>query len=183
MERTAMGQSVKKLMVSAMFTAIIAVLAQVAIPLPIGIPVTLQTFAMALCGFILGWKYGGLSVLVYLLLGAVGVPVFASFHGGIGVLFGMTGGYLSGFLFMVALCGLGVNRKHKAASILLGIAGLAVCHILGVIQFAAVSGSPMLYAFSVASLPYLLKDVVSVVGAYFISLTVRRRLSEAGLVE
>ena len=183
MERLHSARSMKKLIACEMFTAIIAVLAQLAIPMPIGVPVTLQTLAMALCGYILGWKYGAVSVFVYLLLGAVGVPVFANFNGGISVLFGMTGGYLSGFLFMVILCGLGAGRNNKLLSILLGLCGLAACHVLGVVQFSAVTGGSMLYAFSVASLPYLIKDVISVIGAYLLSLTVRRRLREAGLVE
>lgn len=183
MGRLHSAHAMKKFITCAMFTAIIAVMAQLAIPMPIGVPVTLQTFAMALCGYILGWKYGSVSVFVYLLLGAVGVPVFANFKGGVGALFGMTGGYLSGFLFMVILCGIGARRKNKLISILLGLAGLAACHILGIIQFTAVSGGSIWRSFLVASLPYLIKDVVSVVGAYLISLAVCRRLREANLIE
>ena len=173
----------KKWITSAMFAAIIAVLSQIAIPMPAGVPVTLQTFAIALCGYILGWRFGLAATLLYLMIGAVGAPVFASFSGGIGVLFGMTGGYLSGFLFMAVLCGLGANCLSKVAAAGLGLAGLALCHALGVVQFAAVTGSSMLYAFTVASLSYLIKDVVSVAIAYFVSLVVRRRLHAAGFTE
>ena len=63
-------------------TAIIAVLSQITIPLPTHVPVTLQTFAVALAGYFLGWKGGAVSALVYGLLGAIGVPVFAGWSGG-----------------------------------------------------------------------------------------------------
>ena len=66
----------------AMFTAVVAVLSQIAIPMPSGVPVTLQTLAVALCGYVLGSKKGAVSLLVYALLGAVGAPVFANFKGG-----------------------------------------------------------------------------------------------------
>lgn len=68
-------------------TAIIAVLSQITIPLPTHVPVTLQTFAVALAGYFLGWKGGAVSALVYGLLGAIGVPVFAGWSGGFSVVF------------------------------------------------------------------------------------------------
>ena len=72
-------------------TAIIAVLSQITIPLPTHVPVTLQTFAVALAGYFLGWKGGAVSALVYGLLGAIGVPVFAGWSGGFSVIVGYTG--------------------------------------------------------------------------------------------
>ena len=71
-------------------TAIIAVLSQITIPLPTHVPVTLQTFAVALAGYFLGWKGGAVSALVYGLLGAIGVPVFAGWSGGFSVIVGYT---------------------------------------------------------------------------------------------
>lgn len=182
MNRSRTTGSAKKLIPCAMFTAVLVVLAQLSIPMPVGVPVTLQTFAMALCGYILGWKNGAFSVLVYLLLGGVGLPVFSGFRGGVGVLFGLTGGYLWGFLPMVILCGLGKRQKNKPFSVLLGMGGLLLCHALGGVQFSVVTQSPIWYAFWVASLPYLGKDVVSVVGAYLVGLSVCRRLRKVGVL-
>lgn len=71
-----------------MMTAVLAVLSIVTIPLPTGVPVTLQTFAMAFCGYVLGWKLGGASSALYLILGAIGVPVYAGMSGGFGALLG-----------------------------------------------------------------------------------------------
>ena len=88
--------SAKDMAFTGMFAAVIAVLSQIAIPLPSGVPVTLQTFAVALAGYTLGMKLGGLSAIVYVLIGAVGVPVFSGFKGGLGSLTGPTGGFIWG---------------------------------------------------------------------------------------
>ena len=169
--------STRSLATAALLTAVTAVLAQVSIPLPVGVPITLQTFAIALCGYFLGCRCGLFSVAAYLLLGLAGVPVFASFQGGMGVLFGPTGGFLLGFLPMVLLCGAGMKSgRSPAIGILLGIRGLALCHLCGAAQCSAVTQSSLARSFAVASLPYLIKDVLSVGAAYFFALLLRRRL-------
>ena len=81
------------LTLAALFTAVTAVLSQTAIPTPFDVPLTLQTFAVALCGYTLGIKWGLASILTYILLGTAGVPVFSGFRGGVQVLFGATGGF------------------------------------------------------------------------------------------
>ena len=103
-----------------MFTAVLAVLSILQIPMPSGVPITLQTFAVALCGYVLGRKNGTLCVLLYLLLGFAGVPVFTGMTAGIGKLVGYTGGFLYGFLFLAFFCGLGIHLKNKVASFGLG---------------------------------------------------------------
>ena len=103
----------QRTVMAGVFAALLVVLSQVSIPLPTGIPVTLQTFAVALCGCVLGPAVGSAAVGVYLALGAVGVPVFAGFSGGAGALVGMTGGYLWAFLPMAFLCGLGAQQNLR----------------------------------------------------------------------
>lgn len=173
---------VQPTVMAGVFAALLVVLSQIAIPLPSGIPVTLQTFAVALCGFALGPALGTLSVGVYLALGAVGVPVFAGFSGGIGAFVGMTGGYLWAFLPMAFLCGLGAQQKNKVLSGALGLAGLAACHLGGAFQFALVAGVSPLQAFLTASAPYLIKDVISVIAAYAVAKAVLYSLQKAKLV-
>ena len=94
--------SIQKVVMTGMLAAVMAVMSQIQFPLPSGVPVTMQTFAMALAGYILGWRYGLASTVVYILLGAVGVPVFAGFSGGLGFTVSPAGGYIWGFLPMVA---------------------------------------------------------------------------------
>lgn len=175
--------SVKKVAFAGMLTAVIAVLSQVAFPLPSGVPVTLQTLAIALCGYVLGWKLGLASTLAYVALGTIGVPIFANLSGGPGVLLGMTGGFIFGFIPMVALCGISVKISSKIVSLALGMGGLLLCHVFGVVQFSIVTGSDIWVSVLGVSLPYLIKDVLSVAAAYFLSLAVRRGLSATQLAE
>lgn len=173
--------NVQKCVLVGVLAAVTAVLSIISIPLPSGVPVTLQTFAIALCGFMLGPFLGTAAVAIYLVLGAVGLPVLAGMVGGLGHFFGVTGGYLWGFLPMGFLCGLAAQSGKKMLAVPLSLAGLAACHLLGVAQFALVMATPFLSAFLLASAPYLLKDVISVVLAYFAALAVSTALKKAGL--
>lgn len=181
--KTGFKTKTQKIVMTGVLAALLAVLSQISFPLPSGVPVTLQTFAVALCGFLLGPKLGPLSVAVYLALGAVGLPVFAGFSGGVGIFAGMTGGYLWGFLFMAFLCGLGARLGKRPAAIPLGIAGLALCHLCGSVQFALVASVSPWAAFLTASAPYLVKDLVSVAAAYLIAEALTFALKKAKLVE
>ncbi len=217
----------RMLVLSGMFAAVLGVLSQIQIPMPSGVPVTLQTFAVALTGYVLGWKFGLVSSAAWILLGAAGVPVFSQFSGGVGVLVGATGGFIWGFPIMAAFCGYGYAQKpvifagtslavfsqfSGGVGVLVGatggfiwgfpimaafcgygyaqkpvifagtsLAGLAVCHLMGVLQFSAVMDMKFGQAFLLASLPYLVKDVLSLVGAYAVARAVRSGLRAAGI--
>lgn len=174
--------STQTLVMTGMLTAILAVLSQISIPMPSGVPVTLQTFGVALCACVLGWKFGTVSVLIYLLLGAVGVPVFAGFHGGFSSIIGSTGGFLIGFLPMAFLTGLFNPAKNKVGTVLCSAAGLAICHLLGVLQFMFLMKMGFVEAALLVSVPYLLKDIVSVVLAFVVGAIVKRALNAANIV-
>lgn len=165
-----------------MFAAVLAVLSQIAIPMPTGLPITLQTFAVALTGVVLSWRLGTASTLVYILLGAVGVPVFAEFSGGIQILLNYSGGFIWGFIMMALLCGIGTQMKNKIGGTLLGIVGLFACHLFGVIQFMIVMKMGFLESFLMASAPYLIKDVISVILGFVVGSAIRARLIKAGLL-
>lgn len=159
-----------------MFTAVLGVLSILTIPMPSGVPITLQTFAMALCGYVLGAKKGISATLIYILLGTVGVPVFAGMMAGPSRLFGYTGGFIWGFLILVALCGLGIGQKKVIFRISFGMLGLVVCHSIGVVQYSMVAECQLLPAFVTVSLPYIIKDMLSVIGAYLVAMPVRKAL-------
>jgi biotin transport system substrate-specific component len=171
----------REIAAAAVLTAITAVLAQISIPMPTGVPLTLQTFAIALCGFVLGKRLGTLSVSAYILLGLAGAPVFSGFMGGAGKLFGVTGGFIFGFLPMAFLCGLGAERKHPAYKFLLCFAGILCCHALGVLWFSLSVSVSVLKAFLTVSAPYLIKDAASIAAAYFLSVPLRKALSSTTL--
>ena len=124
------------------------------IPMPTGVPITLQTFAMALCGYVLGWQSGVAATLLYIVLGTVGVPIFAGMSAGPGVLFGYTGGFIFGFIFLTLLCGISVRRKNPAVKIILGVIGLLICHLLGAVQYAVLAHITIGASLVAVSLPY-----------------------------
>ena len=157
----------------AVFTAIIAALSQVSIPMPNMVPITLQTFAVSLAGYFLGAKKGVASVGVYVMLGAVGAPVFASFKGGFAVLIGYTGGFIWGFIPLAFLCGILADKKLGMA---LGVLGIVVCHLLGSIQYMILSGNGFWASVALVSLPYILKDLLLIPAAFFISKTIKKRI-------
>ena len=156
----------------ALFTAILAILSQISFMLPGGIPVTLQTFGIVLIGTILGKKSGFLSVFLYLLIGMIGIPVFANFGGGIDALVGPTGGYLFGFLPMVFLTGLG-SRKSYHIGIFFSILGLLICHVMGLLFYYQITGTWLL-----PSVPLMLaKDLVTTVVAVSLGREIYKILS------
>ena len=174
----------------AMMTAVLSVLSILQIPMPSGVPLTLQTFAVAVCGYFLGARKGFFAVGLYLLIGMAGFPVFSGMKGGIGVLTGPTGGFLVGFLGMVSLCGTGAAMSRRMGMLsglaglvhaLEGLAGLGICHLFGVLWFALLMHQSPKASFLAVSLPYLVKDAVSVFGAAMVSKTLRRGLGRAGL--
>ena len=119
----------------ALFAALISICAWISIPTTV--PFTLQTFAVCLTAGLLGMKRGTLTIVVYLLLGAIGLPVFAGFQGGLGSLLGTTGGYLIGFLFTALIVGFisdRFGRKLPAVAAAM-VVGIAVCYAFGTVWF------------------------------------------------
>jgi len=163
-----MRENIRPLVYAALCTALLCILSPIAIPMPSGMPFTLQTFAVALAGYCLKPRHAALSVTAYLLLGLAGLPIFSAFRGGISAFAGPTGGFLLGFLPLVLFISGG---KPLFAAL-----GLLVCHTFGVLWFSVSGNIPLWSAFLLASAPYLLKDVVSVIGARFLADTLQRRI-------
>lgn len=176
---TRRGKSVertKKLVYIALSTALIVAMSQISIPLPSGVPLTLQTFAIAFAGFFLGWKFAFPAMLVYVALGAAGVPVFANFTGGAAKLVGLTGGFIWGFVVLAVLSGTGLNKKGAVPAVAMSTVGLIVCHLLGITQYSLVSGTAWGASALAVSLPFIAKDFFSLLLAYWISVAVGRRV-------
>lgn len=162
----------KHLTYMALCVAAMTVMSQISIPFGITF-ITVQTFVMALTGTFLGAKRGSLALLVYILLGVVGVPVFAGFNGGIGVLLGYNGGFIIGFFFIVALCGLPMGNTKRA---LCGILGTLACHLLGVVWFKLVTGLGWWGAFVTSSLMFIIKDFLLVAGGTWVASVLKKRI-------
>ncbi|MBE3580303.1 MAG: biotin transporter BioY [Thermoanaerobacteraceae bacterium] len=170
----------------AFFAALMAVLAQLSIPLPFSpVPLTGQILGVFLAGAILGRKLGTVAVLVYLLLGAVGLPVFARGGAGIARFLGPTGGYLWGFLLGVYFLGWVTDGSSKL-SFLRAAGGMFVClvvvYALGTLQLAYLMKLTLSKAVALGVLPYVPLDLAKMVLAALVSVRVRRALGEAGLL-
>ena len=160
------------------FVVLIAVCSWISIPLTV--PVTLQTFGVFIAVGLLGGKRGTLAVLVYILMGAIGIPVFSGFTGGIGILAGTTGGYIVGFLFSALLMWgmeklFGKDTKVLAGSMILG---LAVCYAVGTLWFMAMyaASSGAVGIFTVLGwcvFPFIIPDIAKIV----LALILTKRLS------
>jgi biotin transport system substrate-specific component len=162
----------------ALMTAFTAVAAQISIPLQ-PVPFTLQVLAVVLTGLLLGPRYGALAMAIYLLLGAVGVPVFAQFSGGLGTLLGKTGGYLISYPIAAALAGMAAGavasaprRRGIIAGVLWGCVALAAIYVIGVAWLAVLTGLSLGAAIVAGFLPFVAFDLVKVVLAALVAVAV-----------
>lgn len=153
---------------AALMAAVTAVAAQITVPLT-PVPFTLQVLAVILSGLLLGARIGALAQAVYVLVGAVGIPVFSSFTGGLGHVFGPTGGYLISYPIAAAVAGLAAHTVARAsrqqalwAGFLWGCAGLAVIYVFGTTWLAVVSGLSPTEAATTGILPFVIFDLIKV---------------------
>ena len=151
----------------AMGVALIAVCSWISVPMTV--PFTMQTFAVCLMAALLGLRGGLWTVCCYILLGAVGAPVFSGFRGGFGALLGTTGGYIVGFVFTALIVGLAVGRWGRKLPVLLGsmALGVLVCYAFGTAWFMAVyarNSGPIgiMTALGWCVFPYLLPDAAKI---------------------
>lgn len=155
---------IKKMVFAALFAALIAVGAYIKIPItPLGVPITLQTFFVLLAAVTLGRNWGTASVLVYLIVGFIGFPVFAGGNSGIGIIFGPTGGYLYSFILVALIAGwLSDKTTKKTPVTMFAIAVLGSIIILGVgtIHLAFSSNVPLSAAFAGGFAPFFAGDMI-----------------------
>ena len=134
------------------------------------VPITLQTFAVFLSLLILGAKKGTASVIAYLLLGLVGLPVFSGFHSGLSALLSPTGGYVLG-LFLICLIFAVLNKVFKGRfKILSLITGLIICYLTGTLWYVIFTGEKSFFAvLTVTVLPFIIPDIIKLFLAYIIA--------------
>ena len=165
------SQRVKKLVYAALFAALTAVSAWVTIPLPY-VPITLQTFFVILSGGALGAYFGALSMVVYLLLGFIGLPVFSRGQSGLGVLAGPTGGYLVGFVLCAIVTGLIVKMRKNPGLLWYALAmaiGTLVIYACGWAQLSLILRMPADTALLVGVLPFIPGDVIKIIAAAYVA--------------
>lgn len=167
----------RELTLSALMCALIAVCAQVIIPLP-PVPISLSLLAVYIAGALLGPVWGGAAAGSYALLGAAGMPVFAGFSGGASALLGPTGGFILGYVLCAFVSGavirrFGMSRRTLWAAL---IAGTVCCYLSGMLWFCAVTGSTLPAAFSACILPFLPGDALKIALAVSLCLRLHKPL-------
>ncbi len=176
---------------AAMSAALITVCSWISIPaLGPFVPFTLQTFAVFVIAGLFDLKTGVISIMVYLFMGAVGVPVFSGFKSGLTAIMGPTGGYLVGFLFMiVTIC---LFKKIKSESIvylIIGMSiGLVLCYIFGTIWFYCVfahngDSKSFISILSICVIPFIIPDILKMTAAVILVSRVYSPLKRLGFVK
>lgn len=175
------SQKTIQMVQTALFSGILCVLAPFTIPVPMSpVPLSFANFVVYLVGVLLGAKQGALCVLVYLVVGAVGLPVFSGFSGGIGILLGPTGGYLFGYLACVAVVGRLKDAKRKMLWNVFSMGlGTLLCYFLGTVWFLVImDGSYAIgQALLVCVVPYSVFDFMKILAAAAVAEPMKRILN------
>ena len=166
---------------AAIFTALMCVVSPFSVNIG-PIPISLATFALYIAASVCGWKGGTLAVSAYLVLGAVGLPVFSGFVGGFERLVGPTGGYLIGYVMCSLITGIFADRakKHRILWNVVGmVLGTAVLYAFGTAWFMFVSGNTATYSLAVCVIPFIAGDSIKIAAAAVVSDVIRSRVIPA----
>ena len=185
-ERQRKGESPKKgnvykLVQMGVMAAVICVLAPLSIPIGV-VPISFTNLAIYFALYLLGWKMGTCSLLCYLVIGMIGVPVFSGFSGGFGKLLGPTGGFIIGFIPLAVVSGLAIDKLHNKILQFLGLVlGIVLCYAFGTAWFCFEAGVGIREALGVCVIPFIPGDLIKIVIAMAVGPMLRKALTRAGL--
>lgn len=163
--------------------ALLAVLSQVSIPFPFtAVPATLQIVAITIISVIFSEKLGTLSVCIYILLGAIGLPVFSGFKGGLNTIVGPTGGYIIGFILFSFFTGLGSKKSNIISPYLFSYLGLMLDYTLGTIQLKYNLNLTFYAAFLSGVAPFIIKDIILISVAIPVGFKLRKILKRNSIL-
>lgn len=169
----------------ALFAAITCVLAPLAVPIG-PVPISLTNLVIYISLYVLGWKRGTITYIVYLLIGLVGLPVFSGFEGGIGKFAGPTGGYLVGFILMSVICGIFIERWHEVSPVhvtlnMLGmILGTVAAYAFGTAWFCLSTGTGVVAALSLCVFPFIIGDLIKMAIAVSVGPVIGKQMKRLG---
>ena len=175
--------SVQKMAIIALMTAVLCILAPISIPVFISpVPVSLGVLAVYLTAYVLSPLDSLISVIIFILLGTFGLPVFSGYSGGLSKLVGPTGGYIIGFLFTVYISSLFIHMKKGIIFDVIGmITGLALCYILGTIWFSYQQGKGFIASLLLCVVPFLIGDAIKIIVAVILGTQLNKRLAHLDL--
>ena len=170
--------------VTALMAAVMCVLGPLTVPIG-AIPISLANLVICFTAWLLGPKFGTLSVAVYLLIGLIGVPVFSGYGAGLAKLAGPTGGYLVGYLLLAFIGGLFIEKSkgQPVVSCLGLVLGDAACYVLGTAWFVFQMKCELSYALAVCVYPFIALDLAKIVVSCVVGTLLRKRLVQAGVLK
>ena len=170
------------MVLTALMAAVLAVAAPFALPAPGLVPISLATLVIYFMVYILDWKRAAAAVLVYILLGAAGLPVFSGFAGGAARLAGPTGGYILGYIPLAIVSGLAVQRfpGSRLMQFLGMVLGTALLYAIGTFWYCRVMDSALAPALLACVVPFLPGDLLKMTVSVGLGPSVRKRLGKAG---
>lgn len=168
----------QKIAVTGILAAIICLLAPLSFPIG-AVPISLATFAIYITACTVSVKISVPAVIIYILLGAAGLPVFSAFRGGFHIITGVTGGYILGYIPCALIIGLLIDKyeNKKAIYPVSMISGTAVCCLTGTVWYMLQTGSSFAASLTVCVLPFIISDAIKITAACAIGFTLRKRLS------
>lgn len=175
-----MKLTTKELILCGIFASIIAILAQISIPLPFTtVPLTMQVFAIVLCGLLLGPKLAFISLIIYTLLGAIGLPVFAQMSGGISVIVGPTGGFILSFPILAFVTGYFSKKYDSTVLTTVGmLIGLLLNYLIGTLQFMLLMNVSFMQGLALCVIPFVALDLVKIGLAIGLGVNLSKRINE-----
>ena len=175
--------SIYKIALIGVMTAIICIIGPFSIPIGL-VPISLTNLIILITVIILGWKMGTISCLIYLLIGYVGMPVFSGFRGGPERLFGPTGGYLIGFVFLAIISGIFIDKfRGKIYMYVIGmLLGTVVLYAFGTVWFAYQQNLSFHAAAVICVIPFIPLDIVKIACAVIIGPIIRKQLVRAHIL-
>ncbi len=175
--------NVYMLVLTGIFAAVVTICSWITVPLPFTqVPINLAVLGVLLAGGCLGSKYGSLSILIYILLGAIGIPVFAGFGSGLGTLAGPTGGYIVGYILCAAIAGIGatsISKAPKQQALHLAffmLLGVAACYALGTLWYAHLMQTTIWAALALCVIPFIPCDALKIAAATLLVTRLRKLL-------
>lgn len=177
------SEKTRSVILCALFVALIAICSWISIPS--AVPFTLQTFAVFLTAGLLGTGQSIITVVCYILIGSIGVPVFANFQGGFGVIAGPLGGYIIGFIFTALITGLVIDRfGSKVVPAAVGmVLGLIACYGFGTVWFTYIYTGTLTWAGIVSSLsmcviPFIIPDIIKITLAVLLTQRLKKHINK-----
>ena len=177
--QTISSERTKSVILCALFVALIAICSWISVPS--AVPFTLQTFAVFLTAGLLGTKRSIITIVCYILIGSIGVPVFANFQAGFGVVTGPLGGYIIGFIFTALITGKFGSKTIPAAVGM--VLGLIACYAFGTVWFTyiytgALTGAGLVSSLSMCVIPFIIPDIIKITLAVILTQRLKKHINK-----